>query len=629
VQPTEALEKTMQEKKRPLVDTSQLFRSGVHRNLYSWVQPWLEKALNIERLNELYQHTGGQNLDAGTFSEQILEELGVRYEINEAELKPLRKIEGPLIMYCNHPFGGIEALFLVMLMSHIRSDFRIMANFMLQQIEEMRGNLILVDPFGQDDSKQRNIRPLKEALLYLRQGGFLGIFPSGEVAAFKLRKGKIDEPAWNPNIAKLIMHTQPTVVPLYFHGRNSMIFQMAGILHPRLRTTLLVREFTKPREKHLRYQIGTPIPPEKIQRYDTTERLMSYLQSKLFLLGMRYSSQRGGLLLGFKKKREAESKHNRLGLPPAKSELNEDLKQLREHALLYSQSNFEVFCFNADRAPHFIKELGRLREATFREVGEGTGRSLDLSEYDMYYDQLVIWDRDQEQIVGGYRLAPVDKIREEFGEQGLYLYESFRMRPEFFERLHPAIELSRAFVAPDYQRSYFSLMLLWIGIGQYLVRHPEYRYLLGCLSISSEYREASRNFLVTYLEENYLNEALAEFVKPQNYFPRNQKLIKKYYRAMDVKDLNDVQDLIAQVQDDNLKVPVLLRQYLRIGSEVLGFNIDPNFGNALDVLMYTDLTKSPVLQMQKYLGKAGYERYRKEQGMPPLEEVEAANGQGA
>lgn len=607
--------------KERLVNTREVFKSPVKRSLYRVIQPAMEQLLGVRKLNKFYDQVkkGPQEEGLVRFAEEVFRVMEVQFEISDEELEPLRKHQGPLVILANHPFGGMEALALMILMGRIRPDFKVMANFLLGAVEEVRDHLIMVDPFDEQDSKVRNVGPLKASLAYLKKGGLMGIFPSGEVAALSLKERRIREPDWNPNIARLIQKTGAAVVPLFFKGRNSNLFQLAGVVSPKLRTPLLVREFVRLRGKPITYTLGSLIPPETIAGYKTPAELTQYLQSKIFLLSLRYPRRKRGIILkplspGAKKAELQEA----VAEPENPEPLLHELALLPPSQFLLEQGDFNVILFRAEQAPHLLREVGRVREVTFRAVGEGTGDALDLGEYDLIYDQLIIWDRTRKAVVGGYRLAKVDEMLANYGESGLYTLTSFKIQPAFFEAIPKAIECSRAFVAPEYQRSFAPLMLLWSGIGRYIVQNPSYTHLLGCLSVSNEFHQASQNFLVQYLSEFNLDTELAPHVEPYVPFPFQPKLIEAHYKPRNIESLADVQELISDVEERDMKIPVLLRQYLRLGSKSVGFNIDPNFSNVLDVLIHTDLRTANPTTMAKYLGDAGYAAYRAAHQLPPL-----------
>jgi putative hemolysin len=268
--------------------------------------------------------------------------------------------------------------------------------------------------------------------------------------------------------------------------------------------------------------------------------------------------------------------------------------------------NLQVFSATADQIPYVLKEIGRLRERTFRAVGEGTGKPCDIDEFDQLYTHLFVWNMEQLEIVGSYRLGPTDEILRHAGRQMLYTDTLFRFRPALLEQLVPALELGRSFVRQEYQRSASALMLLWKGIGAHVVRNPRYKLLFGPVSISSTYQTASQQLMVEFLRANSFLDEEARLVRPRNAFkPGVGDSLYRCDRTPIAGSIDDVSELVAELEEDEKGVPVLLRQYLRLGGKLLAFNIDPEFANVVDGLVLMDLTRADPRVLAKYMGNAG------------------------
>lgn len=592
-----------------LINTSALFQNSLKRRLYSFLlKPGLEKVLGINKLNSTYENSVKyMHQHNVSFMEAVYAVAGIRYTLPDEVTEKLRSYEGPLVVVCNHPFGGLEALFLMILMDKIRpGKYKAMANFLLK-IPELQDKFIFVDPFDNEDSKQHNIAPLKAVMQYLREGGLLGIFPAGEVASYDLKAGKVVEPDWNPNISKIIQRTGAAVLPVYFHGTNSFLFQMAGVIHARLRTTLLVREFVNPRSNEIVYAVGNLIMPEKLKSFDNPEDISAYLKQKTHLLRARIdrSERHERLKLINPRRKRGERDRQSIAPPVDKAILRDEVARM-PHNVLYKHNNLWVILFDADEGPGLLMEIGRLREIAFREVGEGTGKSIDLDKYDYYYHQLIVWDDEAGAIVGGYRMGEVDTILREQGPSGLYLSSLFEFDPKLFKEIGGALELGRSFVAKEYQKNYYSLFLLWVGIGQFMVRKPYYRNLIGPVSISNEYHVVSKNMLVNFLLEHHYDTDLKNYVQPKKPFERSLDYEREFYNVLHLKKLQDVHDLISEIEKQDKGVPILIKHYLKMGSRILAFNVDPDFQNCLDALMLIDLTQTDSSLARKYMGEEGY-----------------------
>lgn len=281
--------------------------------------------------------------------------------------------------------------------------------------------------------------------------------------------------------------------------------------------------------------------------------------------------------------------------------LQADVDALGSEQRLVDAERFHVYCAPATQLPNVIREIGRLREATFRAVGEGTGKSCDIDPFDDWYLQLFLWDAQRECVAGGYRLGLVDEILASRGRRGLYTYSLFQYPNQLLDELNPAIELGRSFVRAEYQREFASLMLLWRGIGRFVVQRPQYAVLFGAVSISSSYAPASRRLMVRYLSEHCTETRFAGQVTPRNPY-RESAPENAFARPRSVEELMRV---IGEIEQGEKGVPVLLRQYLRLGGRLLGFSRDGAFADALDGLILVDLRRIEPAILARYMGKAG------------------------
>ncbi|MCS6894872.1 MAG: lysophospholipid acyltransferase family protein [Bacteroidia bacterium] len=601
---------------RPLIELRELLQTPWQRVVYTLTGPWIEKALGIEKLNRFYALCEESGRTPGEFARRVLDLIGVQYVLPPPEqLSSLRAHQGPMIVVCNHPFGGIEAIFLVLFLSEIRADFKIIANFFLERVEEVKDTLLLVDPFGGNDAKQFNLQPIKQAIQYLRQGGLLGIFPSGEVASLHLRTGRIREPEWHPLVGRLIQQTEAAALPLYFHGTNSLLFHIAGLINPRLRTSLLIREFVSPPARKVHYRVGKVLPYTKLKPLGSAERITAYLRSKTYLLGESVESRRRRLNL--RRMRQLLPKPTSRPqpiIPPIPPErILEELEKLPTSQRLVVQGEWRIYFFRGNQQPLLLEELGRLRETTFRAVGEGTNQAKDIDAYDTWYDHLILYNITDRTIAGAYRIGRCDEILRTRGLRGLYTYSLFHMKRSFFQEVSPALELGRAFIQEKYQRSFAPLYLLWRGIGQYVLTYPHYRYLIGPVSISSQFPDLSKALLAAFLEDKYGAADLMQNARGRTPYTI-PKQYKQHYYTVSVQSLQDVQELIEELEGSHLKVPILIKHYLKLGARIVAFNIDHAFNDAMDILIVTDLLSSPPELMVKYLGEEGYATYLRVHG---------------
>lgn len=272
------------------------------------------------------------------------------------------------------------------------------------------------------------------------------------------------------------------------------------------------------------------------------------------------------------------------------------------HGALASQGGLEVYLATAQAIPAIMHEIGRLRETCFREVGEGTGKERDLDQYDTHYLHLFLWDPKLGRVAGGYRIGRTDTIMAEFGPEGLVTASDFEFEPPFLDYLNPGLELGRAFVSADYQKSLYPLALLWKGIGAFIVRYPRYHKLFGCVSISNNYTKISQDIMVRYMRRSHKNNLLSRWVHPVQAYEEMPEGNDVSFR---LQSIDQVSARIADTESDGKGVPVLLRQYLKLNATLLDFNVDADFNNCLDALVLVDLREAPIKMLQRYLGKTG------------------------
>ncbi len=585
------------------------FRDPIRKSIFSVLKRPLEKLFHLHTLNRIYNQTSIPG-EESIFTERALRVMNVTYDISDEDRERIPE-EGPVVVVANHPFGAIEGIVLAELLKSVRKDFKILANYLLNRIVEMRPLLISVDPFGSRRAKMRNIKPLKEAIKLVGSGGLLGIFPSGEVSHFSLRNREVTDPHWSRTIAGIIRKSGAKVVPLYFSGRNSTFFQIMGLIHPRLRTILLPREFLNKRNRKISIRVGNPIPFKRLDEFLNDDDLMDYIRMRTYLLAGRTEADEGRSQL-FEGANGHSSKLKPVAPPDHNKTLADEVDSIPEDDILARKGDFVVYVAKMQNIPGVMREIGRLREITFREAGEGTGKAIDLDKYDTHYLHLFVWNREKKHIIGSYRLGLTDIIMDRHGMKGLYTTSLFRFKKSLLEQITPAIELGRSFIRPEYQKEYAPLNLLWKAIGQFIVRNPRYKMLFGPVSINNRYQSASRQLLVSFLTHNKFNADLARLVKPKT--PpkrrRNTGSLEEPIIGHLVADLDEVSHLISEIEADQQSVPILLKHYLKLGGVLLGFNIDSEFSDVLDGLILVDLTKTPQRILEKYMGPEGFERFR-------------------
>jgi putative hemolysin len=262
--------------------------------------------------------------------------------------------------------------------------------------------------------------------------------------------------------------------------------------------------------------------------------------------------------------------------------------------LLFRSKNYCVICAPSVEIPNVMTEIGRLREITFREVGEGTNRKIDIDEFDLYYNQLFIWDEELNAIAGAYRVGKGKEIIERYGKKGFYIQSLFKIDSGFNPILEQSIELGRSFITKDYQRKPLPLFLLWKGILYFLIKNPEYRYLIGPVSISSRFSNFSKGLIINFMKTNYYDNEFARFITPRNTFKVNVSLDDTDVIFEKSNDFKKLDKFIQGNELDDFRIPVLLKKYIKLNGKIIGFNVDPKFNNALDGLLILDLFEVPI-----------------------------------
>jgi len=572
-----------------------------------------ERWLALPALNAVYRQSR-PTAERPSFFEQALRALSVEIEVFDEDVRRI-PAAGPLIAVANHPLGGLDGIILAALLQRVRPDVRLMANYLLGCMPEMHEACIFVDPFGGPAAADRNRGALRAAMRWVAAGGALGVFPAGEVSHFTLRRGALTDGPWDGSIAALVRRTRATVVPIYFHGRNGRLFQLAGLVHPRLRTAMLPREFLHCRGRTVRVEIGSPIPfarslrctdgSEVESHRDKDARLTEYLRLRTYILKGRVGrpprpAPRSGR--GAARKAAAQPI---IDESPA-SVLAAEIQALPGERCLAAGGPLRVYWGTESELPNVLREIGRLRELTFRRVGEGTGRPVDLDRFDQHYLHLFVWHVERRQLVGAYRMGQTDVLLDRFGAEGLYTNTLFRYQRRLLRQLNPALELGRSFVIPEYQRDYAPLLLLWKGIGRYVVAHPRYRRLFGAVSISDEFQSMTKQLLMSFLKVHRFDQGMAALLEPRN--PpkaRPWRDVDERRLATLVSDVADVEELVGEIESNRRSVPVLLRQYLKLNARLIGFNVDPDFGDVLDGLVFVDLLAVDRAILNRYMEKEG------------------------
>ncbi len=554
----------------------------------------LESVLGLKPLAEHYAHRP-RDIAADSFLDYTLQSLGVDVRVEPNNMLGETPRTGPVLVVANHPLGGLEGVAIAQILLKVRPDLKVMTNQILTRIPELRDIFIGVDVLSENAVKQ-NLRGVREAMKHLRDDGMLLVFPAGQVSAINVRSKRIEDRPWDRLVGQLVKRSKAVCVPIYVKGKNSSLFYILGLIHPRLRTLMLAREFANKRGWRLDLKIGNPITPSEIRQLDDEESITHYLRMSTDLLGLE------SIVIN----QSDRSQTQEIKRPSA--ELFHDIQQLSEFKINESGS-FDVYIAPYDRLGSMMERIGIAREITFRAAGEGTGNSVDIDRFDPHYLHLFLWDRERQMVAGGYRIGRVDEIVKNHGIDALYGRTLYRFDEAYLARIGKALEIGRSFVHPDYQRHPAALDLLLRGIGAYVAQYPEYPTLFGAVSISRDHSDMARALIAESMLESFRAEQrYIENVRPVTPF----RVAGKTWTDEMLASLNKVSVLNKLVGrcDPGKTLPTLLRHYLALNGRFVCFSVNTVFNDSLDGLILVDFRKMPRRYATRYLGKEGVERLK-------------------
>jgi putative hemolysin len=555
----------------------------------------LMKLLRISTLNKLYDKH--KNKDTAAFLNGLLEDLQIEFEIPVEDLRRIPK-NGAFITISNHPLGGVDGVLLLKLLLERRPDYKIIANFLLHRIEPLKPFIMPVNPFEDRKDLKSSTVGFMQAIRHLKNDLPLGIFPAGEVSTYRDGKLVVDK-TWEESAMKLIQRAEVPVIPIYFHAKNSRMFYLLAKLNDVFRTAKLPSEVLSQKNRVVKVRIGNPISVKAQKEHESLNDFTEFLRRKTYMLSKPYD----------KETKRLSDIPNAIKIPKAPKKIAattdqqamikevDALREMGDKRLLESK-NYEVFLSKKEHIPNILTELGRLREITFRAIGEGTNNATDLDRYDDYYHQMFLWDRDANRIAGAYRMGMGSEISKAYGMDGFYLNELFKFEPELHKMMSESIEMGRAFIIKEYQQKPMPLFLLWKGIVHCTLRFPEHKYLIGGVSISNKFSNFSKSLMIEFMKSNYYDPYIAQYITPKKDFKvKLEDADKDFIFDESEADLNKFDKIIDELEPNELRLPVLIKKYVKQNAKVVAFNVDPLFNNAVDGLMYiriADLPESTV-----------------------------------
>ena len=557
----------------------------------------LIKVLRISALNRIYNRN--KNKSDLDFLNGVLDDCNIEFHVPEEDLKRIPK-DGAFITISNHPLGGVDGILLLKLLLEKRADYKIIANFLLHRIEPLKPYVMPVNPFENRKDAKSSVAGIKSALSHLKEGKPLGIFPAGEVSTYKDGKLKVDKP-WEQGAVRLIKKAEVPVIPIYFHAKNSRLFYILSKISDTLRTAKLPSEVISQEGKVIKVRIGKPIYVKDQQEYKDMNSFYEFIRKKTYMLANPFEKK--SKLLSTENIKIKKTAKKITAQRNVESFIKE-VDALRENnGRLLESKNYEVFFANAKQIPNLLHEIGRLREITFRDVGEGTNKSIDLDKYDKYYYHMFLWDRDANCLAGAYRMGLGKEIFKKYGINGFYVQTLFRIEPELHQMMENTIEMGRAFIIGEYQQKPMPLFLLWKGIVHVTLRYPEHKYLMGGVSISNQFSDFSKSLMIEFMKSHYYDPYIAQYIQPKKEFKVQLKDADKDFVFDSTKaDMQKFDKVIDEIEPGALRIPVLIKKYVKQNARLVAFNVDPKFNNAVDGLMYIkvadipDSTVKPVME---------------------------------
>ena len=538
--------------------------------------------LGLGKINRLFD--GAADYQGREFADHLLKNMGITINVSPEQLENIPK-EGGFVVVSNHPFGGIEGVMLLSVIAKVRPDFKLMANFILAHIPNLKECFFSVNPFEKNPEWKSSVGGIKGAIMHIAEGNGLGVFPAGEVSRYHGHDYPEDLP-WSTSIARIIKNANVPVIPVFWDGRNSKLFYALDKIHSMLGTARLTRELINKHDTCFNLQIGKPILPSEVTLYENPKELAAYLRSRSYALEAN---------IPVKASEKKEANMEAIAAPVELSLMQAELEAIREKSFLYSSSDYDCYLADYEDIPNLMREIARLREETFRAIGEGTGKSLDQDEFDKHFKQMVLWDKVKQKIAGCYRLGIGSEIIPKFGIKGFYVSTLVNIDDSFSDKLSHTIELGRSFVSLEYQKEVLPLMLLLRGLSDVVVRYPEINHFIGPVSISSWYPKFYLSLIARFVSEKHaVEDELKDKVTPKTPFtPDFLKVDADVLLQNNMNGVDKFDKFLFRLSNGLYRLPTLFKKYLKLNAKFLCFNVDPDFNDTLDALLFLTFTDFP------------------------------------
>ena len=528
----------------------------------------LNKILKVEKINNFLDKNGDKfGID---FLNSLFSELKFGYNIKMEDLKKIQ-MNGKVLIIANHPLGGLDGLAIVRMVYEIRKDVKIVVNDILMEIDNLAEFFLPFDLYS-TQPQRKNLVNINKAF---ENENAVIFFPAGKVSRLTL-KG-IKDTKWHNGAIRFGLNNNAPILPIFIKSKNSLKFYLLSLLHNFMGTLLLPSELFNKTNAKLEFIIGDIIPNSAIKNLNIKPKALTKL---LYLHLYNIAKGKKGLI----------QTEKRIIEPIDKKLIFKELENCE--LLINFNNNYNIYLLSP-QSNRIINEIARLREHAFRSVGEGTGRDLDYDNWDEYYQHIILWDANEMEIVGSYRLGNTRQIIEKFGINGLYTSSLFDLNIDLHSDLADSLEVGRSFIQQKYWKSN-ALFYLWRGIGKYLQKYPEIKYLWGAVSISNSYSEYAKNLIIAYYSKWHKSKEI--IAKPLIPYKLNHNYIIEIetFLNSDNKD-DDFKIFKNTMKNLGFSIPILYKKYVDLceigGVKFIEWTINKSFNNAIDGLMIVDLSK--------------------------------------
>ena len=544
------------------------------------ISKFSDSIIHQNEINEFVKEHS--HLGSFEFIDDILDYFNFNYLVSDKDIENIPS-QGRVVIIANHPLGALDSIALIKLVSKVRKDIKIIANDFLKEFQSIDSLLLHINNF---QARQRK-EAIAEIYETLNKEMALIIFPSGEVS--RASTTGIRDKKWQKGFLKFAHRSSSPILPVFIGGKNSKTFYSVSALNKKLSTLLLANEMFKQRDKTISIKIGEIIPNENIIPQGLEQSQIVELYKKHV-----YSLNKGKSFFLTQKA---------IAHPEDRKAVREELKSAQ--LLGETKDNKKIYLFSsADKNSILLNEIGRLREISFRKVGEGINKKRDIDKYDRYYKHIVLWDENDLEVVGAYRIGETKEIVAKYGKHALYTSTLFEFNEGFEPYLESSIELGRSFVQPKYWGSR-ALDYLWYGIGAYLKNNPQIKYLFGPVSLSASYSKTSKDTILYFYDNNFKDkENLVNAKIPYNFKTDKVliKMLKQEFSSPLYKD--NFRSLKNSLSVMGSNVPTLYKQYsdlcLEGGIKFCAYNVDPDFSNCVDSFIIVEIDKIKESHKKRY-----------------------------